>query len=179
MNETSNTNAAPQIVSGGESMDVFEIMQRFRTDGSCEHLIKEALEHLANVRADARAVPADQVHWQLKAGVEQAMCGVDVEGSLTTPLSDKATCNACQAAAWGYQCGRAIPGAVPAAPVAAEGMRRAVVDAIRTERRKYTVDTEGSYPLLVSVLNDVIATVESIEIPATAAEGRLSGPEII
>lgn len=40
-----------RIVSGGESLDVFEIMCRFRTDGSCEHLIKEALMLLA--RADS------------------------------------------------------------------------------------------------------------------------------
>lgn len=46
MNETE----LPHIVSGGESLDIFEIMQRFRTDGSCEHLIKEALENLANTR---------------------------------------------------------------------------------------------------------------------------------
>lgn len=56
MNEVIKTGGEPglpSIVSGGESLDIFEIMQRFRTDGSCEHLIKEALESLARTRASA------------------------------------------------------------------------------------------------------------------------------
>src|SRR5262245_51765432 len=38
---------SPWITSGGERLSIFDIMQRFRTDGSCEHVIKQALEKLA------------------------------------------------------------------------------------------------------------------------------------
>lgn len=36
------------IVDGGEELTIFEIMQRYRSDGSCETLIKRALALLAN-----------------------------------------------------------------------------------------------------------------------------------
>lgn len=43
-----------EIRSGGETLSVFEIMQRFRCAGSCEYLVKDALVRLARAqRPDA------------------------------------------------------------------------------------------------------------------------------
>ena len=41
-----------KIRSGGEDLCIFEIMQAFRTDGSCEHLVQDALVSYA--RGDER-----------------------------------------------------------------------------------------------------------------------------
>lgn len=50
-----------RIVSGGESLDIFETMQRFRTDGSCEQLIKRALEKFADTETPQPAgEPSDE-----------------------------------------------------------------------------------------------------------------------
>lgn len=38
---------AAVVASGGEKLDVHEIMQRFRSDGSCEHIIIDALKQYA------------------------------------------------------------------------------------------------------------------------------------
>lgn len=59
---------------------------------------------------DLAPVAEQEIHWQLKAGVEETMCGVSVEseeGIKATLLPDRATCKACESAVWGYQCGRA------------------------------------------------------------------------
>lgn len=45
---TDATVKTPTIQSGGESMDIYEVMGRFRMDGSCEHIIIEALTAFAN-----------------------------------------------------------------------------------------------------------------------------------
>lgn len=45
---------------------------------------------------------------------------------------------------------------------AAERMRRACVARVRKTRRQFTVETEGSYPLLVFTLNDLITGIEAI-----------------
>lgn len=46
-----NTTNELEITSGGESMTISEIMQRFRNDGSCDYLIQEALAAFALSRA--------------------------------------------------------------------------------------------------------------------------------
>lgn len=35
------------ITTGGESLSIFEIMQRYRNDGSCEHVIRDALRRFS------------------------------------------------------------------------------------------------------------------------------------
>lgn len=42
------------IVDGGEELTIFEIMQRYRSDGSCETLIRRALALLANNATPAK-----------------------------------------------------------------------------------------------------------------------------
>lgn len=46
----------------------------------------------------------------------------------------------------------------------ATDMKKACIAKVRETRRQFTVETEGSYPLLVLALNDVIAELEAIEL---------------
>lgn len=50
--EPSEREEAPEreatIKTGGESLSIFEVMQRYRNDGSCERVIQEALQMFAN-----------------------------------------------------------------------------------------------------------------------------------
>ena len=86
-------------------------------DNSHLDRIEKALDDVAPQQSD--------VHWQFRAGVEETMCGVSVEseeGIEVSLLPDKATCKACEAALWGYQCGRAderlaVAPASPTAPI--------------------------------------------------------------
>lgn len=95
-----------------------------------------------SVAAPASTVAPQQsvIHWQLRIGVEETMCGVSVEseeGIRVSLLPDKATCNACEAAVWGYQCGRADErsDAAPASPAALgeqSNASRSVLDEIES-----------------------------------------------
>lgn len=59
------SNTELTIPSGGEDLSIFEILQRFRTDGSCEHIIQQALTQLA--RASSSAGEDTQVAQRLAA----------------------------------------------------------------------------------------------------------------
>lgn len=79
----------------------------------------EAIKGWNRSRASVVAPQGDVLHWQLKAGVAETMCGVAIEaeeGIRVSLLSDMATCKACDAAAWGYKCGRADAASSPVAP---------------------------------------------------------------
>lgn len=51
----------PTITTGGESLSIFEIMQRYRNDGSCEHVIEDALRRLSLIDSQAALRPTG---WQ-------------------------------------------------------------------------------------------------------------------
>lgn len=46
-----------ELLLGGEILDIFEIMQRFRNDGSCEYVIEAALKLYARTPSPAQAEP--------------------------------------------------------------------------------------------------------------------------
>lgn len=48
-------------------------------------------------------------------------------------------------------------------PNQVEAERKRITDLIRAARRQYTVETEGAYPLLVAVLNDLLAAIDAKE----------------
>lgn len=47
MNKPNRDEVEVTIASGGEELGIYEIMQRFRNDGSCEHIIIDALTRYA------------------------------------------------------------------------------------------------------------------------------------
>src|SRR5688572_2461994 len=49
----------------------------------------------------------DAIHWRLKAGVEETVCGLEVSDVKTTLLPDAATCEKCKVGFFGYKMGRA------------------------------------------------------------------------
>lgn len=56
------------IRTGGEDLSIFEIMQRFRNDGSCEYVIQDAL--IAMARVDPPAAPTE------------CFCGTELEAGI-------------------------------------------------------------------------------------------------
>lgn len=70
------------------------------------------------VAGGVATVDYGSLHWQLKAGAEETMCGRLAQGVRCTLLQDFATCKTCKAVAFGYQMGRADERATTA-PVAA------------------------------------------------------------
>lgn len=59
MNNKATEALEQTIRTGGEDLSIFEIMQRFRNDGSCEHVIQDAL--IAMARIDPPAAPTGGV----------------------------------------------------------------------------------------------------------------------
>lgn len=54
----------PTITTGGESLSIFEIMQRYRNDGSCEHVIEDALRRLSLI--DNHALECNAADWAIE-----------------------------------------------------------------------------------------------------------------
>lgn len=63
------------VTTGGESLSIFEIMQRYRNDGSCEHVIQDALQRLFlldNQAAGGDAQVLNDIRQRVADGYESA-----------------------------------------------------------------------------------------------------------
>ena len=61
----------PIITSGGEQLSISEIMQRYRTDGSCERIVRQALASL---------VERAELHRQVREAVEAVYVEISPSG---------------------------------------------------------------------------------------------------
>lgn len=55
MTQLSEEQQQPTIRTGGEDLSIFDIMQRYRNDGSCERVIQDALRRFSPLDSDSQA----------------------------------------------------------------------------------------------------------------------------
>lgn len=157
---TNSTSEREQTIkTGGESLSIFEVMQRYRNDGSCEHVIEDALRRLSLL--DSEAAASDLVREAYDHYMGPQACG-----DFTCACDEPKFCGICDIR---HRFEKWLSGQPVESP-AATSMRDLCVEKVKAmaaQDRRFGAE----YNLIRALGYDLVVTeLESLTLEATAIE---------